>query len=113
MIFKLLGSISNSDLSEISSKTLYISNIDVFKNDASEDVARQYLDLKIILKQNSKELFFTDNIFFNMSFRQIKSITKYSSKLESLEKEFMTKPSEFITIACFIIIYTFLTITVP
>ena len=50
MIFKFLGFISSSNLSEISSKTLYISNIDVFKNDASEDVDRQYLDLKIILK---------------------------------------------------------------
>ena len=113
MIFKLLGSISNSDLSEISSKTLYISNIDVFKNDASEDVERQYLDLKINLKQKNKVLFFTENIFLNMLFRQIKSITKYSSRLESLEKEFMTLPSEFIKIACLIIIYIFLTITVP
>ena len=59
MIFKLLESISNSDLSEISSKTLHISNIDVFKNDASEDVARQYLDLKIILKQNTKAVSYT------------------------------------------------------
>ena len=104
MILKLLGSISNSDLSEISSKTLYILNIDVFKNDASEDVEKQYLDLKFFLNQGSKVLFFKDYIFFNMPFRQNKSITKYSSKLESLEKEFMIKPSEFIPIACLIII---------
>ena len=113
MIFKFLGFISSSNLSEISSKTLYISNIDVFKNDASEDVDRQYLDLKIILKQKNKELFFTEKILFNMLFRQIKSITKYSTRLGSLEKEFITMPSEFIKIACLMIIYTFLTITVP
>ena len=41
MIFKFLESISKSNLWEILSKDWYISNIDKFKNDASEEVDRQ------------------------------------------------------------------------
>ena len=99
IIFKFFGVFSRSSLCGISSKVLYTSNIDKFKNDASDDADLQKLALKIIFIQRKKELFLKEIIFFKIPFKQKRSINKYSLDSFSALKDSIIVPSELIQIA--------------